>query len=182
MTNPTLTEPTADAPYGFKADGTPYKRDPAAARASWATRNASGGSPKAPTARRKAAAGKPAPTTEQRAQRTFEFLTIPISGLGIAAQVSGSAPLLADAIVLAHAAPDIAHAVAEVAEQDDRVARGVDQLVQTGPYAALFTALVPVALQLAANHSQRIASVTQMMGTRPVEDIIAGAEAKEETQ
>jgi hypothetical protein len=40
MTNPTFTGSTADAPYGFKADGTPYKRDPEAARAAYRNRSA----------------------------------------------------------------------------------------------------------------------------------------------
>jgi len=119
-------------------------------------------------------------STEQRAQAVFDALSIPVAGIAMAAQASGSQPLLADAIVIGKAAPALSIAIAQVADQDDRVARIVDSLVQTGPYAVLFTALMPVVLQIAANHSPRIAEATGMMGTKSPADIVAGATVKGE--
>lgn len=163
---------TDDAPFGYKPDGTPYKRDPKAAKASWEARRA-----KAPGRNQKANTPSSAARTQQRAQAVFDMLTIPVAGLAGTGQALKSKPLIADAVVLGHSAPQIAKAVAEVADQDDRIARVVDGLVQTGPYAALFTAILPVAVQIAANHSPRFAQIGAMLGARPVDDILSAASA-----
>jgi hypothetical protein len=187
MTVPTFTDanPAAsnpEAPYGLKADGTPYKRDPSAyARGADHPRSganrAKGTGPKAPGRKRAAARGTTSrgPTTQDRARRVFEFIGIPVTALGLAGQGLGSKPLVADAIVLGRAAPALAESIAEVAEQDDRIARIVDSLVQTGPYAALFGALVPTIVQIAANHSPKVAGIASAVGAQSVDDILDSA-------
>lgn len=177
MTTPTFTEPgaaTDDAPFGRKPDGTPYKRDPA----QYATRTGrkrGEGAPAAPGKRSTPNKSNTAGKTQARAQAVFEALSIPVAGLAMAGQAAGSKPLIADAIVVGKASPQIAMAIAQVADQDDRVARLVDSLVQTGPYAALFTALLPVVVQLGANHSAKFAQAGAMLGAKSVDDIVAEA-------
>jgi hypothetical protein len=60
----------------------------------------------------------------------------------------------ADAETLRMYGPDFCTAVADVADQDENLARGVDYLCAGGPYTALFAALVPMAFQIAANHNR----------------------------
>lgn len=162
-----------DAPWGRKSDGTPYARDPSRYlnRSSGGSR-ASGPSapPKTKPSARKAASGQ-----QDRMQRVMEFLSIPITVLGLAGQASNSKPLIADAIVLQSAAPTIAEAVAQVAADNDQVARIVDKLVQSGPYAALLGALVPVVMQLAANHATELPPIAASMGLGTADQVIAAA-------
>lgn len=46
----------------------------------------------------------------------------------------------------------IATEVVSIADQNARIARAVDYLTEVGPYAGLIGAILPFALQLAANH------------------------------
>lgn len=62
-----------------------------------------------------------------------------------------------------HAAP-IAHEVAVLAENDDRIANIVDRLTAVGPYAALLTAVMPLALQILVNHDRIKPSAAGLMG------------------
>jgi hypothetical protein len=173
-----------DAPWGLNARGVPYKRDPATyASRTKRGRATSGTGPKAPT--RKATANRPATgpaVTQARAKAIFDLLSIPISGLALVGQTTGNLPLLADACVLSTAAPQLAEATAAVAAEHQGVAKVVDRLVQTGPWAALLTACLPVAVQLASNHAPTIKdSVGKMFNASSVEEIIsaAGFEADE---
>lgn len=162
---------TTTSDWGLNSRGKPYKRDPA----SYASRrrNSTGGT--APKRRATPNRVNSEAVTQQRAQSVFDVLTVPVAGLAVAGQAANSKPLIADAIILGRAAPQIATAVAQVADQDDRVAAIVDKLVQTSPYAALFTAIIPVVVQVAANHSPKLVGVARMAGAQSVDDIIASA-------
>jgi hypothetical protein len=161
-----------EAPFGYKPNGQPYKRDPA----SYASRTRKGDGAQGPTRRKTPNRPASGPTqTKARAKAVFDALTIPVSGLAMAGKALGNKALVADAITLGHAVPAIATTVAEVADQDERIAAIVDKLVQTGPYAALVTALVPVALQIAANHNAAIARAGRPLGVRTVDEIIESA-------
>ena len=160
---------TPDAPWGLKKDGTPYKRDPASYR----------GRKRSP-GRRAATAAAPSIDPGVRTQRVQEFLTIPVGLLAGAAQVTHSVPLLADAIVLSRGAPAIAKGISDVALDHERFAEIVDKITASGPYAALFSAMAPVALQLAANHSERVALVGQHLGmTQSVAEIVKSVQPED---
>lgn len=58
----------------------------------------------------------------------------------------------ADAGAIGMHGPPIAHEVAELAKNNSQVAKGVDLLLQVGPYAGLVAAIMPLVLQLMANH------------------------------
>src|SRR5271155_3354255 len=51
-------------------------------------------------------------------------------------------------------APDIAHEVAVLANDNEKVGNIVDRITGLGPYAALLTAVMPLAIQLLVNHDR----------------------------
>lgn len=173
MTEQTVSAPTSgaeEAPWGYKPDGTPYKRDPRGYT----------GRKRVPAAG-KAKATAAAEQTNARAKAVFETLTIPVAGLSILGQSTGNASFVADGIVLADASPGIAMAVAQIADQDARIAGLVDRLVATGPYAALFTAMLPVAMQIAANHSDALAAGLAGLGAKSRDDVLRAAADRAQT-
>lgn len=62
-----------------------------------------------------------------------------------------------------HAEP-IAHEVAVLAEDNEKVANIVDRITAIGPYAALLTAVMPLALQLLVNHDRISPNAAGMLG------------------
>lgn len=58
----------------------------------------------------------------------------------------------ADAAAIGKYAPAITNELATLADTNDTIASVADFLVKTGPYTALITAVMPLALQIAANH------------------------------
>jgi hypothetical protein len=59
---------------------------------------------------------------------------------------------LADAGALDMHGHDVSVELAELAEKNETIGKGIDTLLQVGPYAGLVTALMPLVLQLLANH------------------------------
>jgi hypothetical protein len=64
----------------------------------------------------------------------------------------------ADAGAIAQHGPPIAHEAAALAETDTRIASWIDYLTEAGPYMGLTMAILPLAMQLAANHGRLDAS------------------------
>lgn len=83
-----------------------------------------------------------------------------------------------DAGAIAKHGPNISHEVANLAETQPQVAKVVDYLTQAGPYAALITAVMPLALQLAANHKVIPADKLGMAGVVPPEMLQAEIQAE----
>jgi hypothetical protein len=81
-------------------------------------------------------------------------------------------PLKADAITLAGNSEGLATAVADAAEQDEKLARLVDKIAVAGPYGALIVVAFGVGSQLARNHG------IQMPGTADPADLVKQAEAQ----
>jgi hypothetical protein len=50
--------------------------------------------------------------------------------------------------------PAISREAAILAQSNEGIARGLDYLIQMGPYSALLTAILPFGLQIAANHGR----------------------------
>lgn len=160
--DPKPPEKTPDAPWGYKKDGTPYKRNPA----QYTARGT------------KASAAQRHPEVEkaERAQRVYEFLSIPVGVAGMVGQATGSKALVADAVTLGQGAPVLAKGVADVASENEAFAEIVDKLTASGPYAALFGALAPIVVQIAANHSERVAKVAVASGVaKSVDEVLASA-------
>lgn len=86
-----------------------------------------------------------------------------IGGLGQIAQgVLIATRQYADAGAVGLHFPAIAHEVAKLADTDERIAKLVDPILQVGPYAGLLAAVMPLVMQLAANHGRVQAGI---MGT-----------------
>jgi hypothetical protein len=119
------------------------------------------GAPPARPAKASGAAAKPK-TTSRTAQRSEA-----IAGLGQIAQGALIATgQLADAGAVGIHFPGIAGEIARLADADAKVAAIIDPLLKVGPYTALLTAVLPLAMQIAVNH-KRIPAGT--MGTVPGE-------------
>lgn len=134
------------APYGLTQEGRP-KRSP-------------GGRPPGPVSgtRRKAPSPpkKKAPTTPKRAQgpnyagAVMDLARGPMVMLTVAGMKSPA--LLADAVAIEQGLPPIAQAIGDLAQDRPEVAAMLDRLMVAGPYTALISAVLPLALQLATNH------------------------------
>lgn len=76
-----------------------------------------------------------------------------LNGLGQLAQgVCVMVGLRSDAAALGMHWSGVAHETAKLAEIHEEVAKPVDFLIQIGPYTAFVMALLPLGLQIAANH------------------------------
>lgn len=60
----------------------------------------------------------------------------------------------ADAATLSQHGPGISQEVAALGAQNEQIGRWIDYLTQAGPYAGLLTAVLPLGLQLLANHGR----------------------------
>lgn len=149
-------EPTVEAPYGVNPKtGKPYKvsaerraqmsRD--MVRGRQAAREKAGRVSKGTTRR---ATSKTTPT-DYRAG-VVGLLQIPAFVLGILGRRNEAFGL--DAATVTLHSGNIAEAVNETAQQDERIAAALDKMLEVGPYGALFAAMMPVALQIAANHGK----------------------------
>lgn len=108
--------------------------------------------PPAPPAKRTAKTpARPAPVILDKTAARREALT----GLG---QITASILIMrggyADAGAIAQHGPAVARETALLAEQNERIASVVDYLTEAGPYMGLITAVLPLALQFAANHNR----------------------------
>jgi len=70
----------------------------------------------------------------------------------------------ADAAATGIHGPGIARETAALADANETIAKGVDYLVTAGPYTGLIAAVLPFAMQIAANHGRLDASRAGMVG------------------
>ncbi|HET7637452.1 MAG TPA: hypothetical protein VFK47_01805, partial [Ktedonobacteraceae bacterium] len=89
----------------------------------------------------------------------FQLATVP---LVVAGQKSDAA--MADVIAIGMHADNIANAVETIANENPAIARALDNLTKAGPYAVLVAAVVPFAIQIAANHKLIPGQVAVSMG------------------
>lgn len=158
----------AVAPYGHTADGRP-KRSPAGRRpepGSRRSRRAAGA--RSPARKPKTAGGsKKAAQGADYAQGLQDMMAGPLIGLTLAGMKRPE--LLADAAALEAHLPPIADALGKLAADRPEIAAMLDRLMSAGPYTALMSATVPLALQLGANHGLLKGG---MFGTVPPEALI----------
>lgn len=147
-------EPTEAAPYGVNPKtGKPYKVSPErrAQMAADMTRGRQAASQKAKRAA--APRGRTAKTTPTDYRPgVVGLLQIPSFALGVLGRRNEAFAL--DAATITLHSGNIAEAVNDTAQQDERVAAILDKILEVGPYGALLAALMPVALQMAANHGK----------------------------
>lgn len=123
--------PNPDAPYGYKKDGTPYKRRP----------NRTGG-------RRKG--GKRKSTTKYGAV-VSDLIMAFAQPLGLAGLATRNDVLIAHSWVLADRAGPVGDAFQGIAEQNDRIAAAIEKLAEVSPYAELTAAIMPAIPQVLCN-------------------------------
>jgi hypothetical protein len=141
-----------EAPFGRKDDGTPYKRSPEW-RAKAAEAMSKGRTSKA--AKRPAAktAGKATPAAGKHAEYTMAMQGVMQIPAAVLAMASRWSPTLAlDSVAFTVHAPPISSAVADLAMEDARVAAILEKVAEVGPYGAIVLAVLPLVLQVAANH------------------------------
>jgi hypothetical protein len=79
-----------------------------------------------------------------------------------------------DAVSITDHAPNIAEAVQVTADNDPKFAAAMDRILSAGPYAALLSACIPLAIQIVHNHSDAVTvEMVKGMGGRSRDEIIA---------
>lgn len=58
----------------------------------------------------------------------------------------------ADSATVAEHGPNVSREIVALGQQNEKIGQWIDYLTQAGPYAGLITAVLPMALQLMANH------------------------------
>lgn len=118
--------------------------------------------PPAPAARRpNPAKTVPSQTAEQRVAAREEAAQGVVQILAFGCMMKG---WMADAGALTIHGPKICHEAALVAESNEAIGKGMDFLGTVGPYGALLSAALPLALQLVVNRGMLPASQVASMG------------------
>jgi hypothetical protein len=130
-------------------------------------------------------AARPAPTKAVAAASTtppvsdYERRRDGLVGLGSLGQglclLTGQ---YADAAAIGRYWQPVASELATVAGQYESIAKPVDILIQVGPFAALLTAVMPLAMQIAANH--RMVDASRLYGQGVVSPEVLEAQMKAE--
>jgi hypothetical protein len=82
----------------------------------------------------------------------------------------------ADAAAIGIHAPNIGGEVVNLADQNETIAKGVDFLLEAGPYAGLIAATLPLVVQILANH--RKVPADKIPGVLPPEALEAKMRAE----
>jgi len=93
-----------------------------------------------------------------------ERATTPEDAQRLADRQARATVMLADAVTLDMHAPTLADAVAQMAEENDRLAQVVDRIIEVGPFAAIGLAVGSFLAQIARNHQMVPAPVAAMLG------------------
>lgn len=167
LTAEQMAERSEEYPYGRRADGSPRSRP---------------GPKSSGSAPRVAAAPRPRKTTRPAAKKNepdyrpgiLGLLQIPAMGLTMLGRQSKNPALQADGYALAMHAPGIAEALNETALAQPKVAKALDSIMKAGPYGAILAAMVPLVMQLAANHG--VMNPAPQMGIHNPADLVAASD------
>lgn len=144
-----ITDADSEAPYGRFKNGKPRKNPPKGVAAP----------------RAKSSGYRSKSKTDYRPG----FLGLAQMGAFVASFFS---PL--DAVAVTDHAPRIADAVQVTADNDPKFAAAMDRILSAGPYAALISAVVPMAVQILHNHNEMITpEMVKGMGGRSRDEVIA---------
>jgi hypothetical protein len=156
-------ERTPEFPYGRRADGT--------AKGKPGPRQTGVPGMAAAPKPRKTAAKKAAPSAPDYRPGIMGILQIPIMGMSMIGRQTKNATLQADGMALAMHAPALAEALNETAKTQPQIGRALESLMKAGPYGALIGALVPLVMQLAANHG--VINPAPQMGIHAPADLVS---------
>ena len=174
---PTPTSDDPAAPFGLDEDGQPIA--PYGLTQEGRPKRSPGGRPpgsvappkrkaSAPPKRKAPPAARKRPPGPDYAGAVMDVARGPLLGLTLAGMRVPA--LMADAVAIEQHLPPIAEELGKLADSRPEVAAMLDRLTAAGPYAALLGALVPLGLQLAANHGLLRPG---MFGTVPPDALIA---------
>lgn len=97
------------------------------------------------------------------------LLQLPAGALAAIGAGRDKPEFLADSVVISHYAPAIATAVSDLANDRPEVAAVLDKVLKVGPYGALLAAVMPMTVQILANHKIMPAGI---MGTQTAEEVL----------
>lgn len=126
---------TSDAPYGYKSDGTPYKRRP---------------SGNAGPRKQRAAKKDDASTAVTTAVMSMWGAVVAL--LTVFARMLKSTPLMADAIVVSKSTPKVVPPLTKVIAQNERLVEMCVRLSTITPGIEFAMALMPLIGQILTNH------------------------------
>lgn len=159
-----------EAPYGVKSDGTPRAK-PGRRTGTPNTRPRKAAAPRAPQPAAPAKGRRKAPAEPDYRGGVMALVQVAATPLIVAGAKSETA--LADAAALTLHGPPIADALHTLALERPEVAAVLERLMQVGPYGVLIAAVVPLAVQLAANHGLIPEAAAAGMGAHPRGDLVA---------
>lgn len=154
-----------DAPYGRTRDGKP-RRKPGPQKGTKAGAAAGTGIPRTPRGSAKPSA--PRKGSVDYRPGIIGMLQIPAGILGMAGQFNETLAL--DGAAISMYAPGVAEAINDVADDNPVVAAALDRILTAGPYGALLGALIPLAMQIAANHKVLPDAAVRGGGAMPRDD------------
>jgi hypothetical protein len=169
LTAEQMAERSPKFPYGRRADGSPRSR-PGPKSSGSAPRPVSAPRPRKTT---RPAAAKKTNEPDYRAG-IMGLLQIPAMGLTMFGRQSKNPALQADGYALAMHAPGLAEALNETAKAQPAVARALESIMKAGPYGAIIGAMVPLVMQLAANHG--VMNPAPQMGIHAPADLVAASD------
>lgn len=135
-----------------------------------------------------------APPRKANAQRSTPVKSAPVANtmslnerrkaglLGLASLAQGVCMMTdqwADAAAIGQHFPPVAEELANIADANDAIAKPIDFLIEIGPYGALITAVLPLALQIMANH--RIVDANRLVSRGIVPPEVLEAQIKAQT-
>jgi len=135
-------------------------------------------SKRTPAAAKKAAAAAPVapePGAKSLNQQRYEGV------MGVASLVQGvclMTGLHADAMTIGKFFPPVAAEVANIADDNEAIAKPIDFIIKIGPYGALIAAGLPFVMQILANHKVVDASAMHGYGVVPPEVLEAQMKAE----
>jgi hypothetical protein len=168
LTPEQMAEKTDQFPYGRRSDGTPRAKP----------------GPRGNGAPRPVAAPRPRKTAAKPAKKAepdyrpgiLGILQIPTMGLTMLGRQTKNPALQADGYTLAVHAPVLAEALNETAKQQPAVARALESIMKAGPYGAILGAVIPLVMQLAANH--KVIPANPAMGIHDPATLVAASDAQ----
>lgn len=163
LTAEQMSERAPDYPYGRRADGTPRAKPGVK----------SSGMPRSVSAPRPRKTARPTVKKNEPDYRPgiIGLLQIPIMGMSMIGRQTKNPALQADGMALAMHAPGLAEALNETARQQPSVARALESIMKAGPYGAIIGAIVPLVMQIAANH--KLMNPAPAMGIHDPADLVA---------
>lgn len=170
--DPTISD---EAPYGRKADGTPKAkpgRKPSPVGPS--ARVSDGASPRptvGPSAPRKRA---PSARKTKGGTDYSEGIAGILQMAAMPFALAGTKDLAfaADAVAIVNATPDVASALNELAQTQPAIAAALDKILAVGPYGILISALIPMFVQILANHKVMPIEMAKGLGAQTPEQLL----------